>query len=81
MSARRFYYRTGRVEIRDVVEINDYPPDFWVTRETHTATIEMFGVSMAPPVTRSIKHTFRRYDYNYGVDFIGPHRDSDYHED
>jgi len=84
---RRFYFADGHVKyvtvdktMRDAVYMEDprYFPEIWLVREFPP-------MDMTPPMGdasfRVVQRTFRRRDYAYRLNFIGPTRDFDYHEE
>lgn len=72
MMRRRFYRHDGTVERHNV----SLPaPIVWEVRYFPECNLRL----LSAPMPSGIIRTFERHDYGYAPDFIGPHRDSDYH--
>lgn len=70
MKLYRFYFADGRVErhtaSRAPWSLRDYAPAPGWTADDGPAPC--------------MRRTFRMVRYEYGPDFVGPHRDADFHE-
>lgn len=87
----RFYRSDGTVEHHEVdrrsmQRFDDYVrhedaglPAVWLVAYIPELRLEALGVDTGA-MLRGIKRAFERRDYGYHPDFIGPHRNSDYHE-
>jgi hypothetical protein len=76
---RRFYWADGRVEWRRVDVHNGRLPGFWrvpVMSPALPPNLDVDGLRRLSVKTAS----FERIDYGHSIHFIGPHRDSDYHQ-
>lgn len=75
-----FYFRDGRLEWHRVVRWDDEmqrPPGVWLIREYPPHEITAAYVTDLHVIERR----FRRVDYRYPPGFIGPTRESEYHEE
>lgn len=82
---RRFYWFAGKVDRREVSDCHrGHAPAVWdVPVMLGEPASELFAERTEMPF-RPVAYRvarFRRRDYGYTDDFIGPHRDSDYHEE
>lgn len=77
MPLARFYFRDGHVETRKVQPCRgeDLPRNYILTVMIAQAVPSLFD-----PIPAAVRVGFERRDYRYPPDFIGPHRQSDYHE-
>ncbi len=75
----RFYFGDGRVRM---ITVAPGGPPRWLIRELPEVryTFRYFD-EKDPASIRGIERVFVRRDYWYPFGFIGPLRDSDYHED
>ncbi|HEY4056664.1 MAG TPA: hypothetical protein VGM39_08645 [Kofleriaceae bacterium] len=82
----RFYYADGRCEMREVYPYphEKHPPQIWkvpgkAPRMSLEDVIGFAARERAHAIARV--HTFVLRRYWHREDFIGPHRDDDYHEE
>lgn len=75
MPAKRFYWKDGRVTRHGVDEIE--PPAWRLFAEAEAAP-DWLGIRDFVAPRRVV--IFERRDYGYPDGFIGPRRDSEYHE-
>jgi hypothetical protein len=80
-SVRRFYYASGRVEFHRV-QLDAYgcAPMYWKLMDVPELPLAIADADLRRHPSPKIRVFVARH-YGYHPDFIGPHRDSDYHED
>lgn len=76
---RRFYWRSGKVQVLRVwPDRSGDLPTIWCVAEQREPSFLLHDPAMDRPPRH---HRFRVRRYLYALDFIGPWRDADYHEE